>query len=270
MDTSTSKFKPTLLADFVEKAVEAAQKFFNKELYLNLKKYSILIGSYAILIGAITKLLSSIVIAIKLESFILFGAGIIFVLLAGILSYLSIKFLDLEEDLIKNTPGQLTSNAFLDAIAVISLVVGIGILGGALYIGIKTSNLSLAGAGVGAFIVFETLFILTKNPELLNIRIDNSSKIGYETLSIISLLIKSIARLVPIAFCVGLVIATILFFGNTIEAFKKVPNPSKVADQLFIISGALPLLSYLFFSFAHLNIDVVNSILSIPDKLDRR
>jgi hypothetical protein len=112
---------------------------------------------------------------------------------------------------------------------------------------------------------------LCLNPSLLNINILPASTAGEEAIGVLTFVMKTLLRLVPIAFGVGVIVGDFQILAAIIRLLRNAEFSIIGASSsawLVLGSAALPLIGYVLFVLNYLVLDVVRAILAIPAKLD--
>lgn len=220
--------------------------------------------------------------------------GLAWVVALVVLQYTAVRFLKALEQLNRTTSGKIPSTAFADSLALASLVLGlaglIGLAAWALYM----QQLIWLVPALASFILLEYLAAVAVNPAALNVKLSPEAGAGDEAMGNCSLLVKAIARAVPVAYGVGVAAGCIQLLLTLVNLVSPPQSPSAemldmadaaavlpqlavlstfarvaVAAQLLAVAAALPLAAYGFFLVYHLLIDVVQSVLALPRVLER-
>ncbi len=228
-------------------------------------------GHYALLAAAALGLIWGIVSAFKSNQLSPFLAGLVWLPIVGVAQYAAFKFSSTSRGLIRSSGSQLSSSSFLACIALWSLLLGLVALAGFTYGAIRMDSLSFFGTGVGLFVAGELVVWLCLNPSLLNIVIIPASTAGEEAIGVLTFFMKTLLRLVPVAFGIGVIVGDLGIFAAIIQLFRSqgfsiVDAPSSA--WLVIVSAALPLIGYVLFLINYLVLDILRAILAIPEKLD--
>lgn len=262
-----------VVVGLVEKIVEFFKGLLNTKLLAFCIKWLTLIGHFAILVAAVLGLLFALIFAIRTNSFTGFLYGIGWVILIFVIQYTAKRFLPAGTTLIKNNPTQLSSKAFLDCFGFLVLIGGIIVLIMSIVEAIRYGAIQPFLYGLGTFFFMEFIALVSFNPDDININIVEENPAGQEALGIVTFFIKGLMKLVPIFFGVFIVIGTIFLFidliglfGSRVEAawFSGYNNAESILQ-----AALLPFAAYIFFVLAYLAIDIIKSILSIPEKLDK-
>ena len=116
------------------------------------------------------------------------------------------------------------------------------------------------------------------HPKALGINISNRASTGEEAIAIVSFFMMLPLRFVPAVFALGSslsIVTTVIAFYSVLTA-KSNDLEFLQAGQLLLLSlivplecAAFPFLAYVYFVFAYLIVDVVRSIIVVPDKVDQ-
>lgn len=228
-------------------------------------------GMWAVLLAAAIMLVTFIVIAAQSDSFSAMLVGLISAVIALGLLYTAGKFCNAGQRIIESTPTQLSSRAFLDSIALLSIALAVG----SIIIGINTATNTETlhplgiGIGIGAWWFF--LAAVAFHPHLANCTVRTGASAGQECIGIVAFLVKATLRLVPIVFGVAAITGTVLYLISFIryiaaDEFERGGIFEELmAINLYINSAAgLPLVVYLYSLLILLLIDVIRAILRIP------
>jgi len=228
-------------------------------------------GHIGLLAVAALGLLAGILIAIKTNTLsnLLYGFG--WVPLVLVLQYVAAKFVLAGRVLLRTSPGELSSRAFLDCIGMIGFLLGVVFFILGIFNGIHGENWAIFALGAGLLAVACFFLVLTLNPAMLNIAIRDYSNAGEEAIGILTFFMKVFLRLVPLAYGMGLMVATILIAVSEVQILRgRIGDFMELGGALFltIYAALLPFVAYLFFVLYYLGIDVLRAILSLPRKLD--
>ncbi len=266
-------FGPLFIADLLGKFVDIMRKVLSAKLFNFLKKWILLVGQWAFYAASGISLLAGIIGSIRGG-----GAGIFFTALAFsigcfVVQYVGNKFLYAGDILIEKNPTSMSSSAFLDSFALLAIIAGAGSLLYNVYLAIKIPSFSPLLFGIVGFILLWFLAFVLMNPDEISVKVVKDTTAGQEAIGIITLFIKSIMKIVPIIFGVGIIYGTVSMLIHMFGLFKANPGMawfSISADMTSVIVAALlPLFAYLGFILAFLLIDVLRAILSVPEKLER-
>jgi len=234
-----------------------------------------LCGHHGITVAMIVGLLFVVFLGIKTDSLLVICYGLLSVMMLSVFQYTARRLLGAIDLLMASTSTRLSSSAFLDSFALFNLALGVAALVSLSILAIRTSSLTLFLLAVGVSTLCEFVGCIALNPTTINVAFSQEARAGEEAIGIISIYLKVFLRLVPIGFGVGVVLGTLgLVVGSVLIGF----GGSKAAQGILLgttsgwvvlISAALPFFGYGIFVLYSLGIDIIRSILMVPDKLDR-
>jgi hypothetical protein len=228
-------------------------------------------GHAGLLAVGVLGLLAGIVIAIKTNTLSNLLFGLAWIPLVLVLQYVAAKFVSAGSLLLRASPGELSSRAFLDCVGLIGFLAGLVFFIFGTFTGIREESWAVFGMGTGAFAAACCFLVLTLNPDTLNIAIRDYSSAGQEAIGILTFFMKVFLRLVPLSYGVGVMIVAVLMVVGEVQIFKgNINDFMELGGTLFLTGyiALLPLGAYLLFVLYYLGIDVLRAILSLPRKLD--
>jgi hypothetical protein len=267
----TKKWDAFTVVRWGDQALAWANRVMTVSRYEALESRVEKIGHYALIAAAALGLIYGIVAAFKWDQLSPFLMGIAWLPCVGVAQYAAFKFSSTARGLIRTSGSQLSSQSFLVCLALWSLILGIITLVGFTYMAIRMDSFSSFGMGVGAFVIFELVVWLCLNPVLLNISIIPASTAGEEAIGVLTFFMKTLLRLVPIAFGVGVIVGDVEIIAAIIRLFRgQEYSVMGVASGAWMVLGsaALPLIGYVLFVLNYLVLDIIRAILSVPGKLD--
>lgn len=259
----------------IEKFVDAMRKVLSLKLFEFLKKWLLTLGNCGFYVASALALLLGIIAAIRMESFGVFATAIGFAIGFFILQYVAIRFAKAGDKLIENNETNLSSSAFLDSVALLAMIGGVLVFLYNSYLAIKLGDVAPFISGLGVFIFFELIAILSLNPKSITVNVISETSAGQEAIGIMTFFMKTLMKLVPILFGLGVIIGTVMMFIHSFGLFKEGLGMSfawiRVESDMNMVAGAalLPFLAYIAFVFVFLIIDIYRAILAIPQKLDK-
>lgn len=168
---------------------------------------------------------------------------------------------------IRSFATKLPSMNFLHSLAALFLILAIA----ALLAGFAVGQVMTILIGAGVSVLSGIIAVLTLSPDSLSITIEPAqTSPAEELIAVLTCFLKAIVSLISYVWGVLVLIAFImairaLFTGNPFDALA-----NGMILTLFVVAVTLlPLASYLFVLLYLFTIDVVRSILAIPDKLDQ-
>lgn len=278
--TSTSKekrkkgFDHLFAFGILERFVEFIRNKLTEKVLDFSTKWILRFGHYGMIAAAGLGFIFALVVAIRMDSFSAFLYGLAWIILVFVVQYTAVRFSNAGLKLVENNPAALSSKAFLDCFGFLAFISGLIVLVVSIIWTIRGAGLSNLFIGLGLFILLEFLALVAFHPETASTKIVKETSAGQEALGIIVFFLKGIMRLIPIIFGVGILVATVLLFIDFIGVFGDAYNVGTAwtegIDQAWqiLFIGLLPFLSYLFFILSYLAVDLVRSILAVPDKLD--
>lgn len=247
------------------------------------------VGKYALYVAILLGLAFTFYRAVKFDRLTASFDGAAWALTTLVLQYTAVRMSRSIESLIRATPTRMSTTAFADSFALLSIVVSLITLGRFLILAILLGSLALAMVGVAASIVGLYIAALAINYRSLNVRIARDVSAGEEAIAVVTFLIALTMRIVPIVFgvgstlaTIGLVVSCVLFvqgestvvlgsnrFEDLDRGLMLLPSGPDGWMEWITILASVPLVAYLLFISYYIILDVIRSILLIPGKLDR-
>lgn len=237
------------------------------------------IGGYALMVSMLAGPGFLLVQAIKLDSIELglLSLGAFFGL--AVLKYVAQRMSLAAHEVVSASPNRLSSTAFPDSLAVTLLFLAILLAGLFTLWGIQQER----GSQTVAYIVIGGQLLITLgyaactalHTDWLNIDCSQRVKAGEEGIGIISLMLKIWLRFVPINFGIGAIIGTV---GLTISIILLIVGGERTFEALeyafksgvlLLVVGLMPVLAYLMMTLWSILLDLVQSVLILPEKLDQ-
>lgn len=256
----------------LEKFIEFIKGLLTADLLNFSIKWLTKIGHISIIVAAALVFIFGIIAAIRAQA----GGGslflnvVIFIIAIFVLQYTAHRFLPTGDKLIANNPTRLASKAFLDCFGFLAMLAGLVIFFFYIYMAIKLPSLTYFLMGLGAFVFLEFLALIAFNAETVSMEIVKEASAGQEAIGIITFFMKALLRLVPIAFGIGIAVYTVLIFIHSFGLFSDAKFGFAVRSAMLdgsqiLIFTLLPFLAYIVFVLYFLIIDVIRSILAIPE-----
>jgi hypothetical protein len=257
----------------VEKLIEFLRSKFSEKVLAFTLKWAMVVGHYALIAAAVIGLLFAIIYAIRVNDFYAFLVGIAWFLLVFVVQYIAHRFSDAGENLIKNNPTRLASKAFLDCVAFLFVIAGLVAFIIHLIGLIRTGDFNTFLMGLGVFLFFEFIAMVSFNFKTITIEIVKEASAGQEAIGIVTFFIKGLMKLVPLFFGVGVAIGTIMLFVDSFGLFSDTRISSawisgNANGMSILTAGLLPFIAYIVFVLYYLVVDIVRAILSLPGKID--
>jgi hypothetical protein len=264
---------------FAVKILEKFIDFIKGKMTAKLLDFSVkwltIIGHIGIVVAAVLGFLFFIIVAIRANHLTEFLFAIVWVIAIFVIQYTAHRFSSAGEMLIKNNPTRLASKAFLDCIGFLALLAGVVFVIFQIYMAIHVASLTQFLIGLGVFVFLEFVAIVAFNAETAaSMEIVSEATAGQEAIGIVTFFMKTLLRLVPIAFGIGIAVYTVIMFIDSFGLFSDVKfgaaYQSGLAHATQIgIFGLLPFISFIIFVLYFLVIDVIRSILAIPGRLGK-
>jgi hypothetical protein len=256
---------------FIETLLNWDRKIFPPDVFEKVVDWFGKAGFFGLLAAQILAAVLFVITAIKMQgqfwSTVFYGLGVI--ILLAILQFTADRFLSADRAMIEHSPSRMGSAAFLECLAVLAEIAGIGAFIFYIVQAKQMSQWSLLWNGIGAWVLLDALAHIALNPSMVNLTIVDDVRAGDEALGILSFVAKAIVRLVPVAFGVGVIVGDVLLAWSSVALIKdgdfQMGNNS---IKLLCLCACLPLASYIFFAFYHLTLDLLWAILAVPRKLD--
>ncbi|MBN2207664.1 MAG: hypothetical protein JW742_09695, partial [Candidatus Aminicenantes bacterium] len=232
------------------------------------------VGHLGLLAAAALGLIFSLIVAIRLDSFMAFLYGLAWVVLLFIVQYVAHRFVSAGESLIANNPSALSSQAVLDCLGLLAALAGLIALTLGAVRSIQGAGVRFVLFGAALFVLLELFAAAVFNPETISTETGGRQSAGREAIGIIVLFVKGAMRLVPVLFGIGIAAGFVLLavdaFGIFGSEFRILAGWRRaiVTGRTIVASGLVPFLGYVGFVFAYLAVDVVRAILAVPEKLD--
>lgn len=255
---SSDRCNPLAGIDLLDRVIAWARRVFPAELFDMISDNLVKYGHLGLIVAEIACVLLGLTAAFKMDNWRLFPAGIGAALLLMILQYTASRFMDAGDRLLSGSPSRLGSDAFMDCLALLVEVLGIGLFFGYWFMG-GWAHFFL---GLALWALCDAIAFIALHPSLVNIEVGADVSAGEEAIGIMSLAIKTIVRLVPMAFGIGAILGSIALIAATFTMMRN-GNPAAALSALRLITTCvlLPFLSYILFAFYHLLIDLLRSIL---------
>jgi hypothetical protein len=258
----------------LQKALNALKESLGPDVISSQTEFFVKVAQVAAVLGGLFGFLIGIVGAVKTDSFVLFGAGVGWIILVVFLYYAGAVNLDACSDAIRNSPTKISTFRILDAFASLVGLTIIFSLVGVLYVVIKFENFEILKFAIPILIsLFYFMYILLFPSEISTTE-NPSVSAGNDALTIFSVLAKASLRLVPITF--GTLTAVGAYaLGYILYGFFGEDGQQKIFELMssgftallgaaaFLYGLLYPLVTYVFFVIFFLAIDLARNILTI-------
>lgn len=253
------------------------RNFFTAEFLDETSRALMRCGGYAMIAAMFVGPMFMAYVAVKQDSIrmLVIAGGAFFGL--AVLKYLALRMATAVHHLVKASPSRLASPAFLDCAALIFLSLGLSTSVGLTLTAIQLDDFSYIVPVLQCLIVSGYAACICLQPEWLNIECPSDASGGEEGLGILSFLLKVLLRFAAVFFGVGamlstagIVIGAIVFFATDQVDQQIVGISLATASGTMLVASALfPLVAYLWSSLCLILLDVMNSTLQVPRKLDQ-
>jgi hypothetical protein len=260
-------FDPLKSISLIDRIIDWAKKTFPPETFEALSDWFAKYGHGGLICAQLLAVVYFTLVAVVTRHWTLIFVGIGYGVLLALVQYTADKFLSAGDTLIKSSPSRLSSEAFLNCLALVAEALGIVVLIKA----IAAWSLTQIIIAVGIWAVCDAIAYIALNPSLANIKIHKKTAAGEEAIGILSFVVKAVVRIVPFAFGVGAIVGSFaLLTASLAILFKGADGIASTNPVHFVlVCACLPFASYILFTVYHLIIDVLRAILVIPGKLDK-
>lgn len=256
-------FRPAMGVESLQSLLAWCRNTFSAETFSSLGRFLVRAGHAGLLASILLSVAFGVSAAVKLSNWIylLFGLGVALVL--WVLQFTADRFLNAGDGLVAASPTKLRSSAFLDCACLLAEAAGIlvFVLFAMLARGMQQWGLLLIGlAGWG---LADAVAYVSMHPVLLNIDTSEDVSPAEEAIGILSFFAKAAVRIVPIAYGVGAVLGAVgLLCGIVSVLSDGLVLTAMASIRLVAFCSLLPLLSYVFFAFYRLAIDLMRAVLA--------
>jgi hypothetical protein len=233
-----------------------------------------LCGAYGLYVTMGVYLLFVLLLGVKLNVFNVVLLGILMIVCLGVLQYVARRFCEALERLNSATSGNVSNSAFLDCIALFSMIFGVIVLAGSFVVALQSQAYSLILSGLLVFVVCEYIGLIAVNPNSIGIAVAPASRAGEEAIGIAYFFLKLLVQLTTVVFGAGVIYGTAMILYACLALFTKAGPLSAAGTATMGFwsaagAAALPFVVYLLFLSFVLGIDICRAILVIPSKLDK-
>jgi len=257
---------------FVRSILGRLRDWISQERLDALDRWSKAAGSVALLVAAALLLLAFLILGIRSKSVVLVLVGLVGIPLVTVLvHFIGAVFMDAGGSLLRESPSNLSSAAFLTCFALASFLGAVLAILAGVASAIGGSWMALLG-GLGGAVVLVYAGGLALSPASIHVDVGGNASAGEEAIGILMFLFKLPLRLVPFVFGVGLlvgVIASVVLLWQSIAAEPFVGQMASMPVASGVFGLALfPFAAYLLFLLLYLQVDLLRAVLVIPRKLD--
>lgn len=257
----------TLCNRFIDRVLDGIRALLTVRLFEQIEMGINLLAKIFAPICALAGGLILIILAIKMDSLMLFLAAFGWIFLVVLVYYIGSKLQNTCQTTIRNNPISIASQELIDTTIAVYCVLALTSFIGGFYASIKLSEpyFLLAGVTVGALMIYSLWMLL--HPELVSTYVESSSSAGLDAIAYLSLGNKMFLRTSKSLFGVLTTIAAFLLLNSLFKVFGKPEVLLEGGIQgalgfILLISGALaPLVAYMVFIITYMILDVMRSIL---------
>lgn len=218
----------------------------------------------------------SIVAAIKSDSFALFLFGVGWLVGMLIINYVSRRFDQTADSLVRSTRSYLSSTIYVDAMALILLVTSVALFAGGLYWAIKNSSIFFfVKTGALSIWMFYMSLVSLHAASMLNVEFKEALKAEEEGVGLLEFGAKSCLLAVPFYFGSGILFGLIHIVWSVIQAtretemFASAISDSTVYFFTLAFIAALPFLACVAFLILYAFIAAVKSLTRMASLLHK-
>ncbi len=263
--------------NMIDKALAMIAGFISQERLDRCDEWAKKGGHLGLIVSTVLIFLFGVILAIMEGPFMAtFLKYLIIFPVALILQYLAFKFLDAGKVLIEKSPSRLSSKAFFDCVGLLAFLAALGMLFAGLINAIDAKSLIPLAVGLGGTLILTYSLGVTLNCAVINIHVGDEASAGEEAIGIFSFFMKLCLRLVPFVFGVVNVLGPLLvlfYMGKLILADENqrafVGVMAEMQFSAIYAIALLPFGMYLLFLVYYLLLDIIRSVLILPEKLDR-
>jgi len=262
---ASDRCNPLAAVDMLDNVIAWARRVFPVEMFDSIASSLVKYGHLGLIVAEIACVILGLTASFKLDNWRLFPAGIGVALLLVILQYTASRFMDAGDRLLSNSPSRLGSDAFMDCLALLVEVLGICLFFGHWFMG----GWGHFFVGLALWALCDAIAYIALHPSMVNIEVGAEVSAGEEAIGILSLAVKTIVRLVPMAFGIGAILGSIALIAATFTMMRS-GDPASAVSALRLITACvlLPFFSYILFAFYHLLIDLLRAILVLGQHAD--
>ncbi len=255
---ASDRCNPLAAVDLLDDVIDWARRTFPVSLFDRIATSLVKYGHLGLIVAEIACVILGLTAAFKMDNWRLFPGGIGIALLLVILQYTASRFMDAGDRLLANSPSRLGSDAFMDCLALLVEVLGICLFFYNWFVG----GWGHFFIGLALWALCDAIAYIALNPGMVNIEVGGEVGAGEEAIGILSLGVKTVVRLVPMAFGIGAILGSIALIAATF-GMMRTGDPAAAVSALRLIAWCvlLPFFSYILFALYHLLIDLLRAIL---------
>lgn len=232
-------------------------------------------GRFALFAAMFVAPAFAILLAVKTDSLSMVFAAVGAVVLLAIVQFTAQRLLPALDGLVRSTPGRMSSAAFLDCCAMMSMVLGVVYLVASVVAGLQVEVFSLLVVGVAVFLLCQYVACLCLHPEVLNICTESDAAADEEAIGLLAFFVKLWVRAIPVVFGVGamlgslgLLVALLLLLRGGEHGLMAIPL-GMASGGMVVGAGLAPFVAYILFVFQYVVIGMIRSVLIIPRLLEK-
>ncbi|MCE5266334.1 MAG: DUF4339 domain-containing protein [Planctomycetaceae bacterium] len=253
----------------------AARPHFGPQFVDSTAKLFRMAGSYGLLAAMVVLAIFAVIMTGKTGNSqeLVLGALLIVVLAAA--QYVAGKLCDALTEYGRAAGDKLPSTIVPNCVALISLAGGIGMLLWWIAVAVATSAYPFVLFGVAAFLIEGFLAAIAMNPSAVGIVIAAGGNAGQHAIDVVTFLLKAFARLVPVAFGVGVICGVLLLGYACGAAFSGqhgpliAANAANIARDCLRWAAFLPLIGYGLFLLVSLVLDLCRAVLGLRAGIEK-
>ena len=273
LNNSNSVLENTIFMPYriAEKVIDQAVKFAETGVFVKISNFFGRFGHMGLVLGALASMLFLLVSAIRLDSLMMALLIIPIPIALALAQYSIVKFIDLCEQTVVNTPTQMSGLTIFYLLGFFLLISGLcGALGLGYYT-VKFPESDILFKGTLSVILICTTGFLFLTPSALSLHEDKSSSAGQDGLSFLGTFLKVYlagARFI-FGFCctLGGLAAGVGALGFVVSRSSPSPMNWFMSGIFLVISGALtPITIYIISIIYFIFIDTLLSVIGMAKK----
>jgi hypothetical protein len=254
-----------------EKVIDQVVKFAETGVFVKISNFFGRFGHMGLVLGALASMLFLLVSAIRFDSLKMALLIILIPIALALAQYSVVKFIDLCEQIVVNTPTRMSGLTIFYLLGFFLLISGLCGALVLLYFTVKSPESNILFPGTLSVILICTTGILFLTPSALSLHEDKSSSAGQDGLSLLGTFLKVYlagARFI-FGFCctLGGLAAGLGALGFVVSESSPSPVNWFMSGIFLVISGALiPITIYIISIIYFIFIDTLLSVISMAKK----
>jgi hypothetical protein len=241
-----------------------------------------LVGYYGLYATMIILLIACVLDGLAAKS----GAPVLWglsgVALLAIWQYVAGRLLTSLDRMARGGPARLGSTIFIDFWALLHMLAGLAALIVCSILAMRLESLPWILPGLALFVLGQYTAVLALNPEFLGLTITSEAGVSEEALGILAFLAKLSLRMAPVAFGTAVIWITLRLIFSTIatalslatstaDAWQSILETDPPINTRLVVIVLLlwPLWAYLGYLLYYIAVELLRSLLSLPDKIDQ-